>query len=87
MGISGKHNPDNVLLGIHTTPEMKALAAFIAEKTNRSITDVILDGIMSEGTRAGIISDGKVLPEFKDQIIIKAGIVRANKKERQAKHA
>lgn len=86
--ISGNHNPDEVLLGIHAMPETKALAGLVAEKTGRTITDVLLDGLMREALAAGITDDNdKVRSEFRDEIILKAAQVRAAKKARQSKNA
>ena len=82
---SGKHNPDNVLLGVHTTPEIKALAGLVAERNGSNITDTLLDGLMVMAERAGVVSGGKVLPQFKDEIILRAAQVRAAKKERQTR--
>ena len=82
---SGKHNPDNVLLGVHTTPEIKALAGLVAERNGSNITDTLLDGLMMMAERAGVVSGGKVLPQFKDEIILRAAQVRAAKKERQTR--
>lgn len=84
-GISGKHNPDSVLLGIHTTPEIKALAGLVAELTHNTITDVVLDGLMIQAERAGVTRGGKVVPEYVDEIKLRAAQVRAAKKERQSK--
>ncbi len=82
---SGKHNPDNVLLGVHATPEIKALAGLVADTVDSSITDVLLDGLMLMAENAGIASGGKVLPQYKDEIILRAAQVRAAKKERQSR--
>lgn len=82
---SGKHNPDHVLLGIHTTPEIKALAGLVAERNGSNITDTLLDGLMFMAERAGVTHGGKVLSQFRDDIILRAAQVRAAKKERQAK--
>lgn len=82
---SGKHNPDNVLLGVHTTPEIKALAGLVAERNGSNITDTLLDGLMMMAERAGVVSGGKVLPQFRDDIRLRAAQVRAAKKERQTR--
>ena len=83
---SGKHNPDSVLLGIHTSPEVKALAGLVAEMTGSNITDTILDGLFRTAYENGITTrDGKVSPRYRDDIILRAGQVRAAKKERQGK--
>jgi len=82
---SGKHNPDNVLLGVHATPEIKALAGLVAEINNSNITDTLLDGLMHMAEQAGVVRGGKVLPQWKDEITLRAAQVRAAKKERQAK--
>lgn len=85
MKTSGKHNPDNVLLGIHATPEVKALAGLVADHRGSNITDTLLDGLFMLAEQAGIMSGGKVLPQYTDEIRLRAAQVRAAKKERQAK--
>ena len=82
---SGKHNPDNVLLGVHATPEIKALAGLVAELNGSNITDTLLDGLMVMAERAGVVRGGKVLPQFRDEITLRAAQVRAAKKERQTR--
>jgi len=82
---SGKHNPDNVLLGVHATPEIKALAGLVADITGSNITDTLLDGLMLMAERAGVMRGGKVLPQYKDEITLRAAQVRMAKKERQAR--
>ncbi len=85
MKTSGKHNPDNVLLGIHATPEVKALAGLVADNRGSNITDTLLDGLFMLAEQAGIMRGGKVLPQYTDEIRLRAAQVRAAKKERQAK--
>ena len=55
MKTSGKHNPDNVLLGIHATPEVKALAGLVADNRGSNITDTLLDGLFMLAEQAGIM--------------------------------
>lgn len=88
--VSGDHNPDEVLLGIHAMPETKALSGLVAEMSGRTITDVLLDGLMHEAFKWGIVdcddpTKAKVKADFRDQIILKSAQIRAAKAARQAK--
>lgn len=84
---SGNHNPDEVLLGIHTTPEFKALVGVVADKHcgGKTITETMVDALLILAERYGVTRGGKVCPEYRDEIILRAAQLRAAKKERQAR--
>lgn len=80
----GGHNPDNVLLGLHVTPEQKAIAQLTASKSGEDVTTMMLNGLWAKASAFGITDlRGNVTPEY--QLIIKAAAqrVREKKLERQ----
>lgn len=83
MGKGGKHNPDNVLLGIHASPETKALAGLVASLRGETITDALLEGLHILAECVGVEKDGKVVPRWRDEIAARAQAVRSAKKSRQ----
>lgn len=59
----GGHNPDNVLLGLHVTPEWKAIAKLTAMRMERDVTTVMLDGLKGYAKICGILDGrGNVTP-------------------------
>ena len=80
----GGHNPDNVLLGLHVTPEWKAIAKLTALMLEQDVTTVMLDGLKGKAAALGILDkQGKVAPAYIDEIEALAHTVRCNKIERQ----
>ena len=80
----GGHNPDNVLLGIHVTPEQKAIAQLTANKIGNDVSTVMLNGLWAQSSRLGITDlTGNVTPEYESQIKAAAQRVREKKIERQ----
>jgi len=80
----GGHNPDNVLLGLHVTPEHKAVAKLTSLLSKCDVTTLMLGGLFERSAYFGITDkDGNVTPEYKEEIELLAHRVRTNKKERQ----
>lgn len=59
----GKHKVGKTLLGAYVEPEIKVLAAMTSDALDISITDIILNGLYHEATRAGIMMNGEVKSE------------------------
>lgn len=73
------------LFGAYVDPEIKALAVLTSDRLGISFTDIILNGLRSEATRAGILKDGDVCPECKQAYdavleVVKARILQNNAK-------
>lgn len=83
--MADRHNPELVSIAFRGTPEFKALINVLTEvEDDLSMQETITNCIMDRCKAVGIIDkDGKVVPEYKDDVIINAGIFRALKKERQ----
>lgn len=81
----GKHHPDKVLLGLHVSPEEKALAQITAGRLNMTVSELMMDGLRYNATMAGVMINGRIADEFKDEIVLQAALIRENKKERQSR--
>lgn len=81
----GGHNPDNVLLGLHVSPEWKAIAKLTAAMLEVDVTTVMLDGLKGKALALGIIDKkGKVALDYVDEVKSLAHIIRCKKTERQS---
>lgn len=60
---SGKHKVGKTLLGAYVEPEIKVLAAMTSDALGITITEIILNGLYHEATRAGIMFNGAIKPE------------------------
>lgn len=81
----GKHKEMKTLFGAYVEPEIKALAILTSDSLGISFTDIILNGLRSEATRAGIMKDGEILPEHRatfDAVleVVKASIIEKKRK-------
>ncbi len=73
----GKHKQGKVRIGVYVEPRKKAIAVYIAEQKDMSLTDVIWRGIESLALGMGVIdSEGKVTPEHKEAVEVVEEIVR-----------
>ena len=73
----GKHKPGKVRIGIYVEPRKKAIAVYIADRKNMSLTDVIWRGIESLALGMGVIDEnGKITPEHKEALEVVEEIVK-----------
>lgn len=80
----GGHDPDSVLLGLHVSPELKAVAKLTAMRMDCDVTTLMIDSLRAAARKCGILlDDGKVAPEWRDEVEMLARFVRARKIERQ----
>ena len=80
----GGHNPDSVLLGLHVSPEWKAIAKLTALMLEQDVTPVMLDGLKAKAAALGILDKhGNVAPASVDEVKALANTVRCKKIERQ----
>lgn len=79
---SGKHNPDDVLIGFLDSPEVKALTALVAEAEGSNVSDLFRRYVFERATAHGMMRDGKVVGEWREKVKESAEIIRANKKTR-----
>lgn len=72
----GQHDEDKVNFGGMVTPEFKALAMFTASRTESTMMDVMIRGIYSEATAAGVMMNNEIKDEFKETISNLAEVIR-----------
>lgn len=84
--VSGNHNPDEVLLGIHTSPEFKALVSVIANISGRNLTDTIVEALMRLAQTQGVVDEHLNLKDkFKTMVSEKAKQIRFARKNKSIK--
>ena len=79
---SGKHNPDDVLIGFLDSPEVKALTAFVAEAEGSNVSDLFRRFIFERAEAHGMMRGGKVVESWRERVKDSAEIIRANKRTR-----
>ena len=73
----GKHKPGKVRMGVYVDPHKKAIAVYLADLKDLTLTDVIWSGIESMAIGAGIITkDGKISPEHKEALAVIENIIK-----------
>lgn len=73
----GKHKEMKTLFGAYVDPEVKALAVLTSDRLGISFTDIILNGLKSEATRAGIMFNDQIRPEYLNAFNAVLEIVKA----------
>ena len=81
----GKHKEMKTLFGAYVDPEVKALAVLTSDRLGISFTDIILNGLRSEATRAGILKNGDVCPECKQAYDAVLEVVKARILQKKVK--
>lgn len=80
---SGKHNPDDVLIGFLDSPEVKALTALVAEADGAmNVSDMFRRFIFSRAAVHGMMRDGKVVGEWRERVRDGAEAIRAARRTR-----
>ena len=79
----GKHHDDLVPFGGYITPELKAIAQVTANELKTNMMDLIRNGIAAEATRAGVMSNGIIKPEYKPIVDAYVDVYRSNKKREE----
>ena len=73
----GRHKQGQVRIGVYVEPHKKAIAVYIAEQKNMTLTDVIWRGIESLALGMGVIdTEGKVTPEHEEAVEVVEEIVK-----------
>ena len=85
-GKGGQHNPDDVLIGFLDSPEIKALTELVSECDTKigadNVSDYFRTSIFDRATALGIMKDGKIVPEWRDRITVRAAAIRQAKREK-----
>ena len=80
----GKHRDDLVGFAGYITPELKAVAQIAANELETTMMDLVRDGFAYFATKAGVIKNGEVKPEYKDAV---AELVRIYNQAKQSRNA
>lgn len=73
----GKHRSGNVRMGVYVEPIRKAIAVYLANKLDMTMTDVIWLGIENLAKAHGILTiEGKVSAKYKAEISAAVEIVK-----------
>jgi len=80
--VSGKHNPDDVLIGFMDSPEVKALTALVAEAEGENVSDLFRKFVFSRAEAHGMMRGGRVVDGWRERVRESAAIIRANKLKR-----
>lgn len=81
----GKHKEMKTLFGAYVEPEVKALAVLTSDRLGISFTDIILNGLKNEATRAGLMHNGKIKPEHRAAFEATLEVVKARILEKKNK--
>ena len=85
---SGKHNPDDVLIGFMDSPEVRALAELVTELDKAgTVSDFFRLHIFDRAARHGIMRDGKVVGLWCERVAARAAAIRKAKQRRSAARA
>ena len=79
---SGKHDPDDVLIGFLDSPEVKALTALVAEAEGSNVSDMFRKFVFARAEAHGMLRGGKVVEGWRERVRESAEIIRANKRKR-----
>ncbi len=79
---SGKHNPDDVLIGFLDSPEVKALTALVAEAEGSNVSDLFRRFVFKRAEAHGMMRGGRVAEDWRGRVAETATLIRANRKAR-----
>ena len=77
---NGKHRKGNVRMGVYVEPFRKAVAVYLADLADMSMTDIIWQGIERLAISKGVLlPTGEVAPEHKANIDLAIEVVKTSK--------
>ena len=77
---SGKHKPGSVRMGVYVEPFRKAVAVYLADIADMTLTDIIWEGIETVAKAKGVLlPNGDVAPEHKANIELAVAVVKTSK--------
>jgi hypothetical protein len=88
---SGKHRPENVLMGAFVTPRKKAITmitcAVVAGDGKMSISDLMWRGVENIARTVGVLdANGEVAEKYRDVVKLTELTIVENQKARRARH-
>jgi len=76
----GKHRAGNVRMGVYVEPFRKAVAVYLADIADMTLTDIVWQGIETVAKEKGVLlPDGKVAPKHRANIEVAMSIVKSSK--------
>ena len=80
MSRVGKHKPGNVRIGVYLEPMRKAVAVYLADLADMSMTDIVWKGIETIAIQRGVLdSEGHIVPKHKANIDLALAVVKTSK--------
>ena len=80
MSRTGKHKQGNVRIGVYVEPLRKAIAVYLADLADMSMTDIVWKGIETIAIQQGVIEpSGKISPKHKANIDLALAVVKTSK--------
>lgn len=80
MTRTGKHKAGNVRMGLYVEPFRKAVAVYLADIMNMSMTDIIWNGIQTVAIQKGVLlPNGEVAPDHRANIEVALAVVKTSK--------
>ena len=77
----GKHDDGLVSFSGRVTPEFLAIVKLTSVQLGMNGVDLMKSGIISEATRAGVISNGKITDEFLDAYQLQLEIIKKRRRD------
>ena len=81
----GKHDDGLVSFSGRVTPEFLAIVKLTSVQLGLNGVELMKSGIISEATRAGIISNGKITSEFLDAYHLQLEIIKKRRMDHLSK--
>lgn len=80
MSRVGKHKQGNVRIGVYLEPIRKAIAVYLADLADLSMTDIVWKGIETIAIQQGVLEkSGKISPKHKANVELALAIVKTSK--------
>lgn len=88
---SGKHRPENVLMGAFVTPRKKAITmvtcAVVAGDGRMTISDLMWRGVENIARTVGVLNaNGEVAEKYRDTVQLAELTIKEHQRARRAKH-
>lgn len=78
MTRNGKHKDGSVRMGVYVPPFRKAVAVYLADLTDKTMTDIIWEGIETVAKSRGVIlPSGEVAPQHLAAINTTIEVIKA----------
>lgn len=84
MSRQGKHRQGKVSIGFYVDDDFRALLVLVAKLTGETATDIMIDGVLQKARGLGIIKNGEISGEYREEIKnIKAAYLKRKEKDEE----